>query len=92
MVNYWKQTEIVSDNRIPAFGSALSTYSFAAPQAGEQVEVVARLVFRRVFSAIDNAKGWDSPDILMIQQAAMVDTRPHLPCYLPLILNSIEHQ
>ena len=38
MVSYWKQALIISDNRIPAFGTDASVYSFAvpAPQALSQ--------------------------------------------------------
>jgi hypothetical protein len=90
VVNYWKQTEIVSDNRIPALGSDLTAYSFAAPQEGGQVEVVARLVFRRVFSAVDSAKGWNSTDTLMVRQEAVVDAGSRLRHYLPL-LSGNEH-
>jgi len=90
VVNYWKQTEIVSDNRIPALGSDLTAYSFAVSQARGQVEIAARLVFRRVFSVIDSAKNWDSPDILMVERRTVVDTRFHLSNYLPLVLSGVD--
>lgn len=89
VVNYWKQTAIVSDNRIPALGRAVSAYAFAAPQGGGQVDIAARLVFRRVFSALDRAKGWDTPATLMAQQEVVVAAPSYLRYYLPLIAGSV---
>ena len=82
-VNYWKQTLIDSDNRIPAFGSDTSTYSFAAPPTSE-VRLTARLIYRRTFSALAAAKGWTDPDIEMALRQTAVTVRPG-PVYLPLI-------
>jgi len=70
VVNYWKQTLIVSDNRIPAFATDSSTYRFAAaPEAGE-IRVHAVLLYRRLFHDIAEAKAWDTPDILMEEAEA----------------------
>jgi hypothetical protein len=61
---YWNPTRIVSDNRIPAFGSDTSTYTFAAPSAGK-VTIRASLLFRRAFKELMQQKGWNVPDIPM---------------------------
>jgi hypothetical protein len=61
---YWNPTRIVSDNRIPAFGSDTSTYTFAAPSAGK-VTIRTNLLFRRAFQELMKQKGWNVPDILM---------------------------
>jgi hypothetical protein len=65
VVNYWKQALIDSDNRIPAMGRDTSLYTFAAPVAGGPVTIAAELRFRRTFQAVMDAKGWNSPDIVM---------------------------
>jgi len=61
---YWNPTRVVSDNRIPAFGSDTSTYIFEAPAVGS-ITVDISLFFRRAFIQLMEWKGWDVPDILM---------------------------
>jgi hypothetical protein len=61
---YWNPTRVVSDNRLRAFDSDISTYTFACPD-WEAVEVRARLIFRRAFIDLIEVKGWDAPDIPM---------------------------
>jgi hypothetical protein len=69
---YWNPTRIISDNRIPAFETASSTYTFSAPDAGSaQIEVT--LIFRRAFIELMDWKGWDVPDIVIDSQAIHVD-------------------
>jgi hypothetical protein len=63
---YWNPTRIVSDNRLPAFGSDSSSYTFAAPADGTAT-VKVTLLFRRAFITLAEQKGWDVPDILMAQ-------------------------
>jgi hypothetical protein len=65
VVSYWKQVLIDSDNRIPARASDRSTYTFAVPPDGGQVTVRASLLLRRAFQSVMDAKGWDTPDMLM---------------------------
>jgi Cytochrome c554 and c-prime len=65
VVSYWKQALIVADNRIPAMESDTSVYLFEASPGGGPVTVTAELRFRRTFQAVMDAKGWDSPDIVM---------------------------
>ncbi len=70
--SYWNPTRIVSDNRIPAFATDISTYKFAAPEDGKaSVKIV--LLFRRAFKEVMDQKGWDVPDILMEQQTLCID-------------------
>ena len=85
VVNYWKQSLIISDNRIPAMGSDRSTYAFAAPAAGGPVTVTAELRFRRTFQEVMEARGWDAPDIVMQEAHATLVTQPWWTLYLPLI-------
>jgi hypothetical protein len=61
---YWNPTRILSDNRIAAFETDTSTYTFAAPGEGE-VTVEVTLLFRRAFIQVMDWKDWDAPDIVM---------------------------
>jgi hypothetical protein len=63
---YWRQTRLVSDNRIPALAADETVYTFAAPAGSLTVDV--RLYLRRAFIALMDLKHWDLPDILMEQQ------------------------
>lgn len=62
---YWRQTRLVSDNRIAALASDTSAYRFALPADAGAVTVTARLYLRRAFIDLMAAKGWNTPDILM---------------------------
>jgi nitrate/TMAO reductase-like tetraheme cytochrome c subunit len=68
---YWNPTVIVSDNRLPAFAIDTTVYEFAAPPSGA-VNVQARLIFRRAFQALLDAKRWDMSDIEMEQETVSV--------------------
>ena len=65
VVNYWSQTQIASDNRLAAFESDTSTYTFALPTQTDPVTIHATLVLRRVFYDVAEARGWNVPDMLM---------------------------
>lgn len=52
-------TGITFDTRIPALEQDVTSYTFAVPEGGE-VEVRARLVYRRSWRALVDAKGWTS--------------------------------
>jgi hypothetical protein len=69
---YWNQTRVVSDNRLAAFETDTSTYSFTAPANGE-VTVQVSLLFRRAFIELMDQKGWDVPDIVMEQETFIVE-------------------
>ena len=78
VVSYWKQSFIVSDNRLPALGNDRSTYTFALPSGGGAVTVTAELRFRRIFQAVMEAKGWNEPDVVM-ERIVWEDTPELLP-------------
>jgi hypothetical protein len=65
VVTYWRQALIVSDNRIPALGSDTTVYTFTVPPGHLPATVESELRFRRVFWGVMDAKGWDTPDIVM---------------------------
>jgi hypothetical protein len=46
------------DNRIPALGVDESSYTFELPDDGAGVDVRARLIYRRAFRFLVDAKGW----------------------------------
>ena len=93
VVNYWKQTFIDSDNRIPAGAVDVSHYRFAvpvpdfgSPDAGE-VQVEANLWFRRLFIEQARDKGWDTADLLMARAEVAVPSSPvSYQLLLPLIV------
>lgn len=70
--SYWNPTQIVSDNRIAAFESDVSTYVFAAPDNGE-ARLKITLLFRRAFKELMDQKGWDVPDITMEEETLHVN-------------------
>jgi hypothetical protein len=57
-VFYTEATGILWDNRIAAFEGDKTEYSFAIPPAGGTFRVRARLLYRRSFRALVDAKGW----------------------------------
>ena len=87
VVSYWKQTLILSDNRIPAFASDTSAYTFAAPAGGGPVTVRAELRFRRAFQELMDAKGWSTPDIVMKEVQIGLVTTAGCDVFLPLMLH-----
>jgi len=71
---YWNPTRVLSDNRLAAFATDSSSYTFAAPADGE-VTVDVTLVFRRAFIELMAQKGWDAPDIVMEHEQIRVSAR-----------------
>jgi hypothetical protein len=71
---YWNPTRIVSDNRIAAFATDNSTYTFVAPTEGN-ITVKVTLLFRRAFINLIDQKSWDTPDIVMEQQSLVVTVK-----------------
>jgi hypothetical protein len=86
VVSYWKQALIVSDNRIPAMGSDVSLYAFALPDAGGPITATVELRFRRTFQDVMDARGWNTPDIVMERARVTLDVRPRWEVYLPLVM------
>jgi hypothetical protein len=68
---YWRPVTIVEDNRLAAFATDSSRYTFEAPADGPVV-VEARLLFRRAFQKLAEEKGWDDPDIVMEEATVTV--------------------
>ena len=85
VASYWRQTFILSDNRIPAMGSDTTIYTFALPQGGGLVTVSAELLFRRMFQAEMLSRGWNSPDILLETAQLSVITPPWWTVFLPVM-------
>jgi hypothetical protein len=92
VVSYWKQTFVVSDNRIPALESDTSRYTFATPVAGGPVTITAELRFRRAFQAVMDAKGWSTPDVVMEETQIQLSTAPRWDFFLPLLLHNYERR
>jgi hypothetical protein len=69
---YWNPTQVLSDNRLAALATDVSTYTFAAPEKGP-VTVEVTLLFRRAFIELMDQKGWDVPDVVMAQQTLALD-------------------
>lgn len=67
---YWNPTRVLDDNRLAAFVTDTSVYTFAAPTGGEAT-VKVTLLFRRAFKELIDQKGWDVPDIVMEQVALL---------------------
>lgn len=84
VVNYWKQTFIVSDNRLPALETDISTYTFLAPVQGGEVHLSVQVLFRRTFQDEMERRGWDEADIVMFQwEQVLLSGEPQqifLPC------------
>jgi len=87
VISYWKQALIAGDNRIPAFGEDVSTYTFAAPPEGGEVQIEAELIFRRVFYDLAEEKEWDRPDIMMEEESATLILEPSFDIFLPMTAN-----
>jgi hypothetical protein len=68
---YWNPTRVLSDNRIAAFATDTSTYTFDAPDTG-QTTVEIRLIFRRAFIELMDQKGWNVPDVVMEQHVLKI--------------------
>jgi hypothetical protein len=89
VVSYWKPTTIVSDNRIPALGSDTSVYTFDASSASDPMTVIVQLRFRRLFQAVMDAKGWDTPDVVMEETQIKSCIEPCWDIFLPLVWSDI---
>jgi hypothetical protein len=61
---YWNPTRLLSDNRIAAFASDSSTYTFVT-DADEKTTVDVVLLFRRAFIDLASQKDWETHDIVM---------------------------
>jgi hypothetical protein len=57
-VFYTDAASLAEDDRIAAGAADTTSYRFALPPEGGQVRVIARVVYRRAFRALIDAKGW----------------------------------
>ena len=73
VVSYWKQTLIESDNRLAAFETDRTSYSFRTNAGAGTVTLRATVLFRRLFQELAEAKAWDMPDILMEEAEIHLD-------------------
>lgn len=87
VVSYWKQTSIISDNRIPAGKTDSSAYTFMAPPGGETVQLYVELRFRRLFDDTLSAKDWGTADVIMEQVSQSMQVSPWWEYYLPLAID-----
>lgn len=88
VVSYWKQSVILSDNRLPAMGKDSSTYYFSLPDGGGDIVVSARLIFRRVFQDIAEQKDWGVPDITMVEITKTIPIMSVETIYFPILLKN----
>jgi len=75
VVHYWKQCFIHSDNRIAAGATDVSHYAFAAASGSSGLSgarVQAMVIFRRLFIEMAREKGWDTPDVVMVETEARI--------------------
>jgi hypothetical protein len=73
--SYWNPTRLVSDTRLEAMATDITTFVFAAPE--EETSIInVTLLFRRAFKTLLDEKGWDVPDIIMAQKRILVPTVP----------------
>ena len=63
---YWNPTRVVEDTRLPALGSDTTTYVFAG---APDVSIRVTLRYRRAFQALMEQKGWDVPDIVLVERS-----------------------
>lgn len=61
---YWNPTYLVHDNRLAAFSSDTTNFTFAIAQQKE-IQIQVRLLYRRAFIKLMDQKGWQTPDLLM---------------------------
>jgi len=59
-VFFTEATGILFDNRIPALAADTTRFRFAVPSGGGTLRVRARLLYRRTFRALIDAKAWTS--------------------------------
>ncbi|HEX2908150.1 MAG TPA: hypothetical protein VHO69_14870 [Phototrophicaceae bacterium] len=69
---YWRQTKLISDNRIPALATDTTEYVFTLSAAGP-VTVDTQLLLRRAFQELMTLKNWNTPDMFMEQVTVKVE-------------------
>lgn len=61
----WRKTRIKSDNRIAPDGEDESTYVFLIPSGAQKIQLNSRLVYRRAFKPLTDAKHWGLSDLVL---------------------------
>jgi hypothetical protein len=61
----WRKTRIKTDNRISPDGEDESFYVFLLPPDARNVQLASRLIYRRAFKPLADAKHWNLPDLLL---------------------------
>ena len=69
---YWNPTRLLSDTRIPALATDVSSFVFATPPEGH-ADVEVKLLFRRAFRDLSDLKRWGDPDFLMASTRLAVE-------------------
>ncbi len=69
---YWNRTRVLSDNRIAAFATDTSSYTFAT-QPGGTATVEVKLLFRRVYRQLADLKKWPDSDIVVAEKRVVLE-------------------
>jgi hypothetical protein len=68
---YWNQTRIISDNRIPALTSTISSYSFRV-NGSSPIYIDVKLIYRRAFIELRDLKNWDIEDLILSEEHLVI--------------------
>lgn len=61
----WRRNKILSDNRLKPREPDVSIFVFVLPQESSGLQVKTRLIYRTAFKQLADAKGWNTPDIVL---------------------------
>ena len=64
-VPHYRAVDMVSDNRIPPLGSAVTTHGFTIPQGCATADVRATLIYRAAPVDMARERGWSAVDIVV---------------------------
>lgn len=70
---YWRQTVLISDNRLPALATDETRYRFALPADDGSITVDVQLMLRRAFIELMALKNWNTPDMIMEHETVVVE-------------------
>lgn len=68
---FWRQTNILEDTRLAPMATDSTQYAFEIP-GGHAATVHVQLVYRHAFSSLSEQKGWNDPDIVMMEETIQV--------------------
>ncbi|MBT4483395.1 MAG: T9SS type A sorting domain-containing protein, partial [Candidatus Latescibacteria bacterium] len=72
----WRPSRILSDNRIGAFEADTSYYYFKLPPEKQNIQISAKLMYRRFFKEWMDEKNFDISDITMEDESIEIITNP----------------